>query len=331
MLLYSVLCLWLAKNAVMAQDVHFTQFFTTPMQTNPANTSMFDGNIRFASNYRNQWSAIGTPYNTLYASLDGSQNIFNQSFGLGCMIVRDQTAYNLEANEVMLSLSYSKIINNQQFTIGIQPGYAIKSYNYNSLYFGSQFDTGSEAYNSGLSSNENLGENIGYFDLNAGMFWRTVIQSVMPSVGFSVSHILQPTVSYATSGSTKLPMKFTLNSQVVIPLDDKIDLTPSLLWGYTTGVGETLLGCIEGYKISNYRIPVQKIYAINMFRVNPFSNIDAFILGCGFKFRKFDIGLTYDYNISSLSGTSNFNGAYELSIVYTGNRNKKRKEACDIY
>ena len=52
-----------------AQDLHFSQYFNSPLTTNPANTGFIpDGDYRLGINYRNQWSTIMTvPYKTMSA------------------------------------------------------------------------------------------------------------------------------------------------------------------------------------------------------------------------------------------------------------------------
>ena len=66
------------KNTIYGQDIHFSQFLTTPILTNPANTGISDDNLRIANNYRNQWAKINVPFNTLYISLDKKLSLFNQ-------------------------------------------------------------------------------------------------------------------------------------------------------------------------------------------------------------------------------------------------------------
>jgi type IX secretion system PorP/SprF family membrane protein len=326
---------FISEINVRAQDIHFSQFYTTPIFTNPANTGMSGENLRFANNYRNQWSKIGVPYKTFYTSIDQKISISGQSFGIGGAIVHDQSsAYNLSAEEFLLSLSYTKIINNQQITLGIQPGFAFKSCDLSALTFGSQFDVTSNYFNSSLPSSESgLTGNLHYFDMNVGIFWRTLIREIMPSAGFSISHVFSPVVTFSTSAnSSHLPMKLTFNGQVIVPLNSKLDITPTFLYSSTPGASEFLVGGIEGYALNNSFMSVKKIYAINMLRLNPFTNIDAMIVGAGVKFSQFDVGLTYDINVSPLSNASNINGAFEISLIFTGGGIKKsRNEPCYIY
>src|SRR2546430_804947 len=78
---------------VTAQDLHFSQFFNSPLTTNPANTGFIpDGNYRVGINYRNQWASIPVPYKTMSAF--GDFQLFRDRLeygwvGVGGVILRD--------------------------------------------------------------------------------------------------------------------------------------------------------------------------------------------------------------------------------------------------
>ena len=318
--------LFFQEMNLQAQDLHFSQFYSTPLLINPANTGMTGEEVRFANSYRNQWARIGAPYETLSTSLDTRLVILNHSFGIGGVIIHDQSStFNLSSNEFLLSLSYSKIFSNQQFTFGLQTGYVSRSLNLKSMTFGSQFDPSGQVFNTSLPSLESgLNNELHYIDLNMGIFWRTMIRNIVPSAGISVSHMNMPVEKFSTASSgTTLPMKLTFNSEVIFPVNDRVDLMPCLLYSYTPGAHEFLPGCVGDYSLKKNATPVKKLYAVTMFRLNPTRNIDAFILGGGVEFLKFNLGITYDLNISPLSTVANFNGAFEMSLIYTG---KKRTQ-----
>lgn len=321
------------KNTTSAQDIHFSQFYSTPILTNPANTGISDDDLRVANNYRNQWARINVPFNTLYISLDKKLSLFNQSFGIGGFIVHDQSsAFNLTADKFLFSLSYSKILNNQQFVLGLQPGFVYKYYN-GGITYGSQFDVNTQQFNPNLPSLENLNQNMYYFDMNAGILWRTYFRNLTPSVGFAISHIFRPVESFSSAGEgSRLAMKYTCNGQIGIPINSRFDVTPCFLYGSTTGANELLTGGIIGYNLTSLAIPVKRVYGITMCRINPFQDIDAIIIGGGVKFMKFDLGLTYDINVSPLSSAGNFNGAFEISLIFTGGKRRVNViEPCIIY
>ena len=61
-----------AAVSVKAQDIHFSQFYLSPLNLNPAMTGAMDCNIRLVANYRNQWGSVlgANAYNTYSVSYD---------------------------------------------------------------------------------------------------------------------------------------------------------------------------------------------------------------------------------------------------------------------
>src|SRR5215213_931592 len=96
-----------------AQDPNFSQFFVSPLTLNPALTGKFDGVIRVAGNYRNQWPTINNAFTTYTASIDGSilKNRIpeNDQFGMGVMAFSDKSGNGvLQNNYLALSTAYHK-------------------------------------------------------------------------------------------------------------------------------------------------------------------------------------------------------------------------------
>ena len=98
------------------QDLHFAQFFNSPLTTNPANTGFIpDGDYRLGINYRNQWSAIMTvPYKTMSAFGDvqvGKDRFENGWIGLGGVILKDVAGSgNLSSTKVYGSVAYHQML-----------------------------------------------------------------------------------------------------------------------------------------------------------------------------------------------------------------------------
>jgi len=44
-----------------AQDIHFSQFFETPLLRNPALAGIFTGDVRIQAVYRTQWASVTVP------------------------------------------------------------------------------------------------------------------------------------------------------------------------------------------------------------------------------------------------------------------------------
>ena len=47
-----------------AQDVHFSQFFETPLWRNPSLAGIYNGDTRVQAVYRNQWNSVTDAYKT---------------------------------------------------------------------------------------------------------------------------------------------------------------------------------------------------------------------------------------------------------------------------
>jgi hypothetical protein len=79
----------LCSLTTIAQDLHFSQFFNSPLTTNPANTGFIpDADYRVGGNYRNQWSSVmAQPYKTMSLFADAQvfrERMENGWLGLGC-------------------------------------------------------------------------------------------------------------------------------------------------------------------------------------------------------------------------------------------------------
>ena len=80
-----ILFFLLGCSFVQAQDPHFSQFFASPLTLNPAFTGKFNGTVRVAGNYRNQWPEINRAYVTNTASVDFQ--IMQKNILLACNFV----------------------------------------------------------------------------------------------------------------------------------------------------------------------------------------------------------------------------------------------------
>jgi len=105
----------LSSPAVNAQDIHFTQFDMAPLVINPAFTGMFDGRVRAAGIYRNQWGSVTVPYVTFGASVDMPLLIERNGdyLAAGLQLYQDQAGDgNLKNFTGLASLAYHKALGN---------------------------------------------------------------------------------------------------------------------------------------------------------------------------------------------------------------------------
>src|SRR5215213_3331120 len=111
----TVVCFLMAL-AAGAQDLHFSQWFNSPLTTNPANTGFIPAaDYRIGANYRNQYSAVmSVPYKTMSVFGDAQvmrNRIDNGWLGIGGVILRDVAgAGQLTSTKVYASLAYHQML-----------------------------------------------------------------------------------------------------------------------------------------------------------------------------------------------------------------------------
>jgi len=154
-----MVCLLFSVVAV-AQDIHYSQFNATTQNLNPAQTGLFNGDWRFAGNYRSQWSAIPVPYKTFSIAADTrlKTKLKNDVPALGLIVNNDKAGDSkFTTTQVFVSASYIKKLSKDSMSflsIALQPGVSTKSFDVNALTFDNQFD--GDQYNSALASGENF-------------------------------------------------------------------------------------------------------------------------------------------------------------------------------
>ncbi|HVK98147.1 MAG TPA: PorP/SprF family type IX secretion system membrane protein, partial [Flavisolibacter sp.] len=210
----------MVANIAPAQDLHFSQFFNSPLLTNPANTGFIpDGNYRLGINYRDQWSSVMTvPYKTISAFGDVQlfkERLENGWVGLGGVILRDVAGSgNLTSTKLYGSVAYHQMLGySSLLSLGFNVGYANKQINTAGLKFPDQFD--GRFFDSKIPTSVVLDRNnIGYLDMQVGMNYAIFPNAnTYMNAGFSAHHINQPHESFFNSNDAnkenRVPVRYT--------------------------------------------------------------------------------------------------------------------------
>lgn len=324
--------LFFAEIEIFAQDIHFSQFQSTPIYNNAANTGASDADFRLSNDYRSQWNKIDYPFNTLMLAGDARIRFLGRQAGIGAMLVHDQSmGNNLIADKFFLSFSHSFFYKNHKLIAGLQPGLVAKKIDKESLTFGNQFDPDNNIFNPALPGGEGLlNENLRYFDLNLGLLWQARFKTLVPSFGIAINHINRPVESFYSNKEEVLPLKYTFHGNIVVPLTEKFTLLPQVLYSYASGGKEFNGGSLLYFYPGKPDMNLHSVYALGSMRINPVRNFDALILGIGAQVAGFDVCFSYDINVSSLREVTRFQGAYELSLVFTAKHKKpiSKNEPC---
>lgn len=315
LLFCGIFCSHIAK----AQDIHFSQYYASPISLNPAETGNFDGNWRFTNNYRTQWSAIGIPFKTISAGFDKPFKLKKQGskLGLGVFFVNDKSGSSqLTVNKLYMSGNYMMTIDDtHQFGIGLQIGYVVKAFTLNGLTVPSQFNETDGIFDSDMPNNiDTWDENINYPDFNFGLSYKGKVGNLIPYGGIALFHINNPQESFLRDDENKLPVRFVIHGGVEYALRENIILKPNLLTMYHKRAGDWVIGSLGYYLMPEESLIDRAFGGIHM--RTSFSTFDALIFTGGVSLYGFDVGLSYDVNVSNLNAATNSRGAFEISIIY---------------
>jgi type IX secretion system PorP/SprF family membrane protein len=316
--LFTVIILTLAAQ-LRAQDPHFSQFFSSPMTLNPAFTGKFNGTVRTAANYRNQWPTINRAYVTGTASIDFpilARHIpTTDTWGIGFMGYSDKSAdAAVSFNYFSLSTAYHKGLDEDgyhQLGAGFQATYSNMLINTSKLKFEDQLTpfgftgvTGEVFNNSTLKSS--------YLDVNAGILY-TASSTDKNNVyaGVSLYHINRPKQHF-TGVNYELYPRATLHAGGYFPVGDLTTLHLSGMFSTQAGAHETLLGGALQFVAGNPDAEKPtSFYGGAWLRFG-----DALIPYIGLEFGDLRVGTSYDINVSSLKTASQSRGGIEISIIY---------------
>lgn len=318
-----------------AQDIHFSQYNTSPQNLNPAQTGLFDGDWRFVGNYRTQWSAIPVPYKTFSVSTDTrlKTKLENDVPAAGLIVNTDKAGDSkFTTTQVAISASFVKRLNSDStnfISIGFQPGITSKSFDINALTFDNQFD--GDAYNAALPSGENFPKTrITYFDLGTGLayLWRKNARTYV-NAGVSALHVNRPKQSFFNNDAIRLDIKWNASAIAELPVTPQIGVLPSFMYQRQGKFNETLLGAFGKYYLKpvngmNTSVSIGAFYRLK----------DAFILAAGMEFRNVNLGISYDVNTSKLIAATNRRGGFEISLIYILKKIRPfvaKQRVCPIY
>jgi type IX secretion system PorP/SprF family membrane protein len=316
--LYLLATLLVVTFLANAQDPHFSQFFSSPLTLNPAFTGKFDGTLRVAGNYRNQWPAFNNVYTTSTLSVDfpilKSKLPDYDTWGVGILALTDKAGAGVLTNNYLgLSTSYHKALDEdgfQQLGIGFQGTYGQKRLNTDNLKFEDQLTPfGFTGVTQDVFNAANL--NISYFDVNAGLlFTSSTNENNNFYIGASMYQINRPKESFK-GGNWNIATRTTISAGGYFPVSDILTLHTSGIYQVQNKASETTIGGALAAVIDPESENPSNVYIGSWLRIN-----DAIIPYVGLEFGGMRIGATYDVNTSSLKAGSQSRGGMEISIIY---------------
>lgn len=314
---------------IKAQDIHFSQMYYSPLTLNPALVGI-DNPINAAVNFRTQWKAVATPYNTIGVSVDARLNENKRDkkgiFALGVNFFNDQAGdVKISTTTANIHAGYHLIINRRS-TIGaaIYGGFGNRFIDAGAGRWGNQFD--GLQYDGTLPSNEYfMTDRFSYVDVGLGMVYRfftnesymTKNDAKQFTAGFAVYHLNRPNYSFVNTNDDRLYMRFSLFANALIGFDNSnFSLMPAMYFQQQGPSSEILFGTYGRYMF-------KKLSSITGFNKGSYLSLglfyrtmDALVVKSMFEWEDFTLGISYDVNMSTLTPASNARGGFEVFLKY---------------
>jgi type IX secretion system PorP/SprF family membrane protein len=332
---YSLVLIIMTKIA-LAQDIHFSQFYASPVLLNPAAAGAGSHDLRLTVNYRDQWQNVISPFKTIGCAFDAklrhlSKNGFNY-FSYGITMYTDKAgASRSTTNQFNGLLAYHLYVDRVDIiSFGVNAGMFQKSINTSNLKWDAQFN--GKNYDASLPTQENSNyQSLVKFDLGAGLLYehRESAEKTSYQVGLSVNHITKPNISYYSSDPS-LQFKYTVTGNASVKLDHGVYLVPAVLIAKQGGHAELLAGSNVRFVSSDHGVDKNSLSVhkarSTALQVGTFYRYkDAVVCVASVEYdHQITVGLSYDINVSKLSTVSKWRGGYEVCITYT-DRKKRSK------
>ncbi|MEO1260436.1 MAG: PorP/SprF family type IX secretion system membrane protein [Bacteroidota bacterium] len=321
---YNTLLLLLAAMWLPAQDIHFSQYYNSPLTTNPALTGVSGGDIRFSGLYRSQWNSANSPFRTVQAMADtkfytmahtkwwwsGGINVFYDKAGDG----------NLENTNVQLSGSFTRMLDRQNFmTIGVSAGFGQRNFDFGNYTFDNQWS--GSVFNPDRATNENFDDtNIIYPDFGVGFNWRgqgnkfAGKERTKIDLGAGAFHLNRPDQSFLSTEKSRLPIRMSIYFMPTFQMNQNGDLVGHATYQLQGEYREALAGVGYRYFLSTKKSKEMAVQLGFSYRFNAIG--DAFIPAAEFHYRELMVGLSWDINVSDFSAATNRNGGPEIAVRY---------------
>lgn len=302
---------------IRGQDIHYSQFYHSPLNINPALTGIFNGDMRFTGNFRDQWRSVPVPYTTYTGSFDMKlypKRSRGSFFGFGVLFNYDLMGTpRLNTIHLGLNGSYTYMINNNHLiTAGVQLGGAQRAFRTDGLTWDGQWN--GFIYDPALPSGESF-DNLStlFGDLSLGFNYRLQgnDQRTKLDLGGGYFHVNRPNQNFFDDLRSELPSRFSVHALGAIKMGRSFDLLVHGLYQFQAQASEIVPGVGAKLYLNQQRGRELALVLGTNWRVN-----DAFIPTIELHYKTWHAGFSYDINYSDFNVATGRRGGPEFSLSY---------------
>lgn len=293
-----------------------------------------NGDLRVIANYRNQWRQInGAPLTTGMLQADKAFHYYSHEIDGGIMYARDQfSGFQTITNKIYLTGAYGYDWLSSHWRGGIQLGLVTNSTDLSAQTFPTQWDYPNGTFSQDFyNGEENIRASQMYVDVNIGASWKKKFNKFNLLAGVAIHHINRPKDTYFSQVFERRKMRGAFHTEAEIKLNADWQLEPKIMWMLTARAQEYLFGSNVRFSTANNLIPF--LYGGIFYRHGIKRTFDAVYPVFGVIYKEFDLGLSYDINLSPLSKGIKRVKTFEASLNYTVPTSKVKYKIipCDRY
>jgi type IX secretion system PorP/SprF family membrane protein len=316
-----------ASSAIMAQDIHFSQYAQTPVNVNPALiANAFD--TRAIINYRSQWGSVAKAYQTYGITFEQSLKrlkLKKKYIGLGFNLYSDK-AGDAKLGTLSPNLGIAMHTRSSKFSWlsgGLQVGLVYRTIDISNLKWDNQYK--GYSYDPSLPSGEvtprsgimtvDVGGGVNFHYAKSERFISSQ-DGAKCDIGFSAFHFNVPKNSFFQS-SERLYTKYIFHANLDYGLKSVgMALVPSLLYMKQGPNTETTIGMLFKYIIEE-QATYTDLKNASSFSFGAYYRLQDAIIPCIlYQKGNYAVGLSYDINVSQLTPASKLKGGLEVSLRY---------------
>lgn len=310
---------------VRGQDPSYSQFFSSPLNVNPALTARINSNWRAIANLRDQWIGPASPYASGTISYDtrALEKYMSETsvFGVGGMLMYNHSMRGIhKAAFASLNVSYNILLASydaeHRMGIGIGGIYGNKSVDFSRLYFAEQFiGTG---FDQNLPTNEPaLSAMKPYLSSTVGVLYSYTTDISNIDIGGSVYHINRPKQTFVEDKNQVLAARYVGHANFETYLNDVFLLNANGIYQRQSKTNYFSVGAALGYYLTDDYFSKNDVL-INL-GLWYWSN-NAIVPYFGFSYSNLQVGLSYDITVSKLRQADPRPKTFEISIILRGDK-----------
>lgn len=301
---------------LQAQDPNFSQFWSSPLNVNPALTANINGDWRTIMNFRNQWIGPTSPYVTGTISFDGKlmqgKLSEGQRFGAGAMLMYDKTMSGvIKSTYGSANVSYNILLaegtGRNYIGAGVGLIYGHKRMDWSRATFGEQYN--GRGFDINLPTGESALSNMKpYLSGSVGMTYTYQNEIANFDIGMAAFHVNKPRQSFLSDEKQRLAPRFVMHANYERDINESVVFTANGIFQRQTTASYYSIGGGLGYIMDEE-------YNTSLSGGVWYWAENAIVPYLGATYKNLQLGFSYDVLISKLKNSPGVRSTWEVSLI----------------